>query len=98
MSFCKLKQTIMALATNFGTCNEICSNLEKVSESYVSLFCKLQNGTRWSDYIFNLAWSCFCVDPTEISEISVDREVFRLSNLLRPAAPRHLPKEKRVWK
>jgi len=32
----------------------------------------------WSDYISDLAWSCLGVEPAELSEIAVDREVFQL--------------------
>ena len=31
--------------------------------------------TRWNDYISDLAWSRLGVEPAELSEIAVDREV-----------------------
>jgi len=34
--------------------------------------------TRWRDYTSDLAWSRLGVDPAELSEIAVDREVFRV--------------------
>jgi len=34
--------------------------------------------TRWCDYISHLAWSRLVVEPAEVSEIAVDREVFRV--------------------
>jgi len=40
---------------------------------------------RWSDYISDLAWSRPGVESAELSEIAVDREVFRvLPELLLP--------------
>jgi len=48
--------------------------------------------TRWRDYIFDLAWSRLGVELAELSEITVDREIFRvLPGLLPPAT---LPKDK----
>jgi len=41
--------------------------------------------TRWSDYISDLAWSCLTMEPTELSEIAVDREVFRVLIQLLPS-------------
>jgi len=42
--------------------------------------------TRWRDYISDLAWFRVGVEPAELSEISVDLEVFRdLPGLLPPA-------------
>jgi len=32
--------------------------------------------TKWRDYISDLAWSRLGVEPAELSEISVDRNVF----------------------
>ena len=52
--------------------------------------------TRWRDYIFNPAWSRLGVEPPELSEISVDREVFRV--LLGLLPPRLSPKENRARK
>ena len=49
--------------------------------------------TRWSDYIFDLAGSRLFVEPAELSEIVVDREVFRVFLLTRPSL-----EEKRAWK
>jgi len=43
---------------------------------------------RWSDYIFNPAWSRLGVEPAELSEIAVDREVFQV---LRGCFPRDPP-------
>jgi len=34
--------------------------------------------TRWCDYISDLAWSRLGVEPAELAEIAVDREVFRV--------------------
>jgi len=34
--------------------------------------------TRWRDYISDLAWSRVGVEPTKLSEIVVDRKVFRV--------------------
>ena len=42
--------------------------------------------TRWCDYISDLAWSRLGVEPVEVSEITVDREVFRV--FLRLLLPR----------
>ena len=42
--------------------------------------------TRWRDYISNLAWSRLGVEPTELSEIAVDREVFLVILVLLPCA------------
>jgi len=47
--------------------------------------------TRWRDYISDLAWSRLGVEPAELSEIAVDREVFRVP---RAAVPATLPKGK----
>jgi len=45
--------------------------------------------TRWSGYISDIAWSRLVVDPAELPEIAVDREVFRvLLRLLHPRPPR----------
>jgi len=48
---------------------------------------------RWRDYISELAWSRLGVEPAELCEISVDREVFRV--LLGLLPQRLSPKEKR---
>jgi len=32
--------------------------------------------TRWHDYVSNLVWSIFGVDPEERSEIAVDHEIY----------------------
>jgi len=50
--------------------------------------------TRWSDYISDFAWSCLGVEPEELSEISVDREIFRVLLGLHP--PQLSPKENRA--
>ena len=34
--------------------------------------------TRWRDFITDRAWSRLCVETAELSEIAVDREVFRV--------------------
>jgi len=48
------------------------------------------------DYMSYLAWSHLCVGPAEISEIAVNRDVFRvLLGLLRT---RPSPEKKRVCK
>jgi len=46
--------------------------------------------TRWSDFISDLAWYGLGVKPTELSEIAVDRGVFRvlLGLLLSPFSPK----------
>jgi len=33
---------------------------------------------RWNEYISDLAWSCLGVEPAQLSEIAVDREVFQV--------------------
>jgi len=44
--------------------------------------------TRWSDYISDLAWPSFGVEPTELYEIADSREVFRvLLGLVLPGSP-----------
>ena len=35
-----------------------------------------QPTTRWGDYISDLTWSRLGVEPTELSEVSENREVF----------------------
>jgi len=40
----------------------------------------------WNDFIFDLAWSRVGVEPAELSEIAVDREVFQ--DLLQDCCPR----------
>jgi len=57
---------------------------------------KLCPRTRWRDYISDLAWSSLGVEPAELSEISVDREVFW--DLLGLQPPRLSRKEKRARK
>jgi len=52
--------------------------------------------TRWRDYISGLAWSCLGVGRGDLSEIAVDREVFRV--LLGLLYPQPFPKEKRARK
>jgi len=52
--------------------------------------------TRWRDHIFDLAWFRLGVDRGELSEIPVDREVFRLH--LGLLHPQPFPKEKRAGK
>ena len=49
---------------------------------------------RWSDYISDLARSRPGVEPAELSEIAVDREVFQV--LLGLLPPRRSPEEKRA--
>ena len=51
--------------------------------------------TRWSDYISDLAWSRLGVEPAELPEITVDREVFRI--LLGLLPPRSSLQEKGAW-
>jgi len=51
-------------------------------------------GTRWRDYISDLAWSRLDVEPTELPEIAVDRAVFRV--LLGLLPPRTFLKQKRA--
>jgi len=48
--------------------------------------------TRWCDFISDLSWSRLGVEPAELSEIAVDREVFRVFLGLLP--PRPSQKEK----
>jgi len=50
----------------------------------------------WRDYTFDLSWSRLGVEPAELSEIAVDREVFRI--LLGLLTPRPSSKEKRERK
>ena len=49
-------------------------------------------GKTWSDYIFDLAWSFLGVEPAELSEIVVNREVFRV--FLGLLLPLSLPRPK----
>jgi len=49
---------------------------------------------RCSDYISDLAWSSLGVEPAELSEIAVDRDIFRV--LLGLLAPRPSTEEKRI--
>ena len=51
---------------------------------------------RWRDYVSDLAWSRHGEEPAELSEISVDREVFPV--LLGLPLPRLSPKENRARK
>jgi len=53
--------------------------------------------TRWSDYISNLAWSRFGVEWTELSEVAVDREVFRVFLGMLPPRPSPEDKWARKW-
>jgi len=48
--------------------------------------------TRWSDYISDLARPRFGVELVELSEVAVDRDVFRVPGLLPPGLS---PEEKR---
>ena len=57
---------------------------------------KVRPRTRWRDYISNLAWSRLGVETAELSEISVDRELFPALLGLQP--PRLSRKEKRARK
>jgi len=57
---------------------------------------KVRPRTRWRDYISGLAWYRLGVERAELSEIAVDREVFRV--LLGLLPPRLSPKEKRARK
>jgi len=57
---------------------------------------KVCPGTSWRDYISDLAWSRLGAEPAELSEIAVDREVFRV--LLGLLPPQLTPKEKRARK
>ena len=50
----------------------------------------------WSDVISDLAWSRLGLEPAELSEIAVDREVFQA--LLELFPPRPPLEEKRAWK
>jgi len=34
--------------------------------------------TRWSYYMSDFAWSCLGVEPTELFNLAVDREIFRV--------------------
>ena len=52
--------------------------------------------TRWRDYISELAWSRLGVEPAELSEIAVDREVFQV--FLGMLSPPPSWGNKRVWK
>ena len=42
---------------------------------------------RWSNCISNLAWSRLDVEPAELSEITVDREVFQVRLWMLPRNP-----------
>jgi len=48
--------------------------------------------TKWRDYISDLSWSRLGVEPAELSEIGVDREVFRV--ILEFCCPRDSPQRK----
>ena len=53
----------------------VCQDAAKIVESKLDdTQCGPSSG--WRDYLSNLAWSRFGVEPTELSEIAVDREVF----------------------
>jgi len=41
----------------------------------------------WSDHISDLAWSRLVVEPAELSEIAVDRQVFQVPLRLLPSDP-----------
>jgi len=68
-------------------------NINEIKELENRKLPKGRPRTRWSDYIFHLAWSGFGVEPVELSEIAVDREIFRVLVLL---FPRPSPEEKRA--
>jgi len=57
---------------------------------------KFSPRTRWHDYISDFAWSRLNVESEKLSEIAVDREVFRVFLGLLPQ--RLSPKEKRARK
>jgi len=57
---------------------------------------KVCSRTRWSDYIFNPVWYRLGVEPEELSEIAVDRDVFRVLLGLSPL--RLSPNENRARK
>jgi len=40
--------------------------------------------TRWADYIENLGWNRFGLQPSEMLEVVVDRDVWRLNFKLLP--------------
>jgi len=42
---------------------------------------------RWSNYISDLAWSCLDVEPAELSEIAVERDVFQVLLWMLPPQP-----------
>ena len=52
--------------------------------------------TKWRDYVSNLACSHLGVEPAELSDISVDREIIWV--LLGLLPPRLSPKAKLAWK
>ena len=43
--------------------------------------------TRWTDYIEDLGWNCLGFRPSEMMEVTEDREVFRLNFELLPPQP-----------
>jgi len=51
---------------------------------------RVRPGIRWRDYISDLAWSRYDVEPAELFEIAVDHQVFRVILGLLP--PVTLPK------
>jgi len=57
---------------------------------------KVRPRTGWNDYITDLAWYRLGEEPTELPEIAIDREVFRVLLMLLP--PRLSKKEKRSRK
>jgi len=52
--------------------------------------------TTWSDYISDLVWSCIGMEPAELSEIAIDREVLWVFPGLLPL--RLSPKENQARK
>jgi len=53
--------------------------------------------TRRSDYISDLAWSSHGVEPAELSEIGVDRGVFRVVGQLPRDPPQSKSENKNKW-
>jgi len=50
---------------------------------------KCRPRTRWRDFITDLAWSSLGMEPAELSEIAVDRQVFQVLLWMLPPPEQH---------
>jgi len=71
-----------------------CPRKEWRTKSLVLQSTRTGKRPRWRDYISDIAWSRLGVETAELSEIAVDREVFRV--LLGLLPPRLSSNEKRA--